>query len=570
MNFLSLFSGIEAASVALEPLGWRAVAFAEIEPAPCRVLAAHFPNVPNLGDVTKITDEQIAALGPIDIVIGGSPCQDLSVAGKRAGLDGERSALFHEQVRIYRAARTLCGARWLWWENVPGAFTSHRGRDFAVVVSTLAGCTVHVPSGGWGKEGIALGPNGLVEWCVLDAQWFGLAQRRERVFAVLDTGNWASRPPVLLEPPSLRGDSPPRREAGQGVAGSVVARAARNGGAGNQDVDGGQLIAFGGNPTSGPLDVATAVRAHDGSHQDFESETFLVFDERNVTSPDNRNNPKPGDPCPTLHDPSAVAFDARQSDVLQYGDKSGPLDTDGQSIGVLIPAGTNTEMGYANAEEAGPVEALRELRDAIDPQAYAEWCLGIVAAFWPKEVLQSEVHGRRFRRSAQPERGLVNVALSRSQTGAVWTVQDLWEAGCDGCAPSGWQPCQQCARQLGTHLSQLPQSPSPAERFLQLVREAGEGVGLLRQTLSAIQEARRSIVGEGQSVQGGLQVRRLVPEECEALQGFPRGYTLIERSGKPMADGPRYKALGNSMAVPVIRWIGQQIQRAHNYVQELA
>lgn len=88
MRFLSLFSGIEAASVALEPLGWTAVAFAEIEPAPCAILAAHYPHVPNLGDVTAITAEQIAALGPIDVVIGGSQCQDLSVAGKRAGLTG--------------------------------------------------------------------------------------------------------------------------------------------------------------------------------------------------------------------------------------------------------------------------------------------------------------------------------------------------------------------------------------------------------------------------------------------------------------------------------------------------
>ncbi|MCC6212228.1 MAG: DNA cytosine methyltransferase [Burkholderiales bacterium] len=238
MNYLSLFSGIEAASVAWTPLGWQCVGVAEIDPFPCAVLAHHYPNVPNLGSVTDITDEQIAALGPIDVVVGGSPCQDLSVAGKRAGLAGERSGLFHEQLRIFHAARHLCGARFLVWENVPGAFSSHGGRDFAVVVGAMAGCRVDVPDDGWGTEGVALGEHGLVEWAVLDAQFFNVAQRRRRVFAVLDAGNWANRPPILLEPDSLRGDSAPSREAGKDTAGSTgdgVARCLTTGEAKRQD-----------------------------------------------------------------------------------------------------------------------------------------------------------------------------------------------------------------------------------------------------------------------------------------------------------------------------------------------
>jgi DNA (cytosine-5)-methyltransferase 1 len=195
MRYLSLFSGIEAASVAWEPLGWQCVGVAEIEPFPCALLAHHYPDVPNLGSVTEITDEQIAALGPIDIVVGGSPCQDLSVAGKRAGLAGARSGLFHEQLRIFHAARTLCGARWLLWENVPGAFSSHRGRDFAVVVGEMAGAEFGVPRNGWRNTGVAVGSNGCVEWRTLDAQYVrvesharAVPQRRRRVFALLDTG----------------------------------------------------------------------------------------------------------------------------------------------------------------------------------------------------------------------------------------------------------------------------------------------------------------------------------------------------------------------------------------------
>jgi len=237
IRYLSLFSGMEAAHLAWAPLGWECVAVAEIEPAACALLAHRLPHIPNLGSVTEITAEQIAALGHIDVVIGGSPCQDLSVAGKRAGLAGARSSLFHEQLRIFNAARTLCGARWLVWENVPGAFSSNQGRDFAVVVGALAGCELDVPPDGWGNEGVALGDNGLVEWSVLDAQWFGVAQRRRRVFAVLDTGDWSGRPPVLLEPDSLRGDSAPLREARERVAGTLAGGARRSGGYSCDDIE---------------------------------------------------------------------------------------------------------------------------------------------------------------------------------------------------------------------------------------------------------------------------------------------------------------------------------------------
>lgn len=213
MRYLSLFSGIEAATAAWHPLGWKPVAFAEIDPFPCAVLAHHYPLVPNLGDVTKITDEQIKALGRIDIVVGGSPCQDLSKAGKRKGLAGERSGLFYEQIRIFNAARLFCGARWFVWENVPGALYSNRGGDFSVIVSEMAGCSIPAQKEPWGTEGVAIGDRGLLEWCVLDAQWFGVAQRRKRVFAVLDAGDWKGRPPVLLESDKLRGDYPPGRDS---------------------------------------------------------------------------------------------------------------------------------------------------------------------------------------------------------------------------------------------------------------------------------------------------------------------------------------------------------------------
>jgi DNA (cytosine-5)-methyltransferase 1 len=219
MHYLSLFSGIEAASLAWKPLGWRAVAFAEIHPFAYEVLAQRFPGVPNLGDVTQITDAQIAALGPFDLVVGGSPCTDLSVAGRRAGLDGKQSRLFFEQMRIFHAARKHCGTRWLLWENVPGALYGHKGQDFARVVKTLAGIdTISVPQNGWGSEGAALGRNGLLQWRVLDAQFFGVPQQRRRIFALLDTGDWENTPPVLFEPESLRRNPAPDGKAREATA----------------------------------------------------------------------------------------------------------------------------------------------------------------------------------------------------------------------------------------------------------------------------------------------------------------------------------------------------------------
>lgn len=300
MKYLSLFSGQEAAHLAWAPLGWECAAVAEVDPSACALLRHRLPHVPNLGDVTKITDDMVRSLGRIDVVIGGSPCQDLSVAGKRAGLAGARSSLFHEQLRIFHAARHLCGARWLVWENVPGAFSSNAGRDFAVVVGALAGCDLAIHKDGWGNEGLALGENGLVEWSVLDAQWFGVAQRRRRVFAVLDTGDWASRPPILLEPESLRGDSAPRREAGEGIAGTL-APGAHPGGFNGQDAYAGQLIPA----------LARCVTAGEGKRQDHETCTIIP----------------------------AVAFDCKASGLAGFG------------VGEI--ASTMRSMGHADSHQNG-------------------------------------------------------------------------------------------------------------------------------------------------------------------------------------------------------------------------
>ena len=488
MRFLSVCAGIEAASVAWEPLGWKAAAFSEIDAFPSAVLAAHYPHTPNLGDMTKF--QEWPDLADVSLLVGGTPCQSFSVAGLRRGLDDPRGNL----MLVYGAIARRYRPRWLVWENVPGVLSSNGGRDFGTFLGMLGEC-------GYGYA-----------YRVLDAQYFGLAQRRKRVFVVGYLGDWRPAAAVFLERSGLRGDLAPRREARKNTARTLASRT--RGGAGFK------------------ADVAYTLEARNKTQA-------VAFDTTQVTSPVNFSNPQPGDPC---H----------------------PLAAKGHA-----PAVAFTEMPtHAHAQEAGPVEALRALRDAVDEETLAKWSLGILAAFWPAEVLQSGLHGGGLRRSPQPQRGLVNVTLSRAKVGSAWTVRDLWEAGCDGCPPSGWQPSEQLARELGAYLSKLPYSPSPAQRFLHAMWQAAEGARVLREALSAVQEARRSAIGEGQSAHGRTAVRRLVVEECEALQGFPRGYTLITYRRKPAADGPRYKALGNSMAVPVMRWIGERIMRVERVMKE--
>ncbi|MCF3495491.1 MULTISPECIES: DNA cytosine methyltransferase [Stenotrophomonas maltophilia group] len=449
MRYLSLFSGLEAAHLALAALGWECVAVFEIDPAACAVLRHRLPDVPNLGSVTDITDEQIAALGPIDAVIGGSPCQDLSVAGRRAGLAGARSSLFHHQLRIFYAARHFCGARWLWWENVPGAFSSNDGRDFAVVVGEMAGCDLTVPRDGWASEGMAVGQHGLVEWSVLDAQWFGLAQRRRRVFAVLDTGNWTDRRPVLLEPDSLRGDSAPRRGQGEGIASTLTAGAGSSSGPGMRaECDGGSgliqhTLGYGGGRTSGEIEVAACLTAK-GMRIDFEVETFLVQ--------------------PVAHTLRAGGFDGSEDGT-----------------------GRGTPLIAFDCKAAGDT--------------------GISIGDVP---------------------GTLRAAHGGGHAAVAYAIQ----AGATRVNPAS----------------------------------GPDGVGVQADHAYTI-EARAEVQAVGYMPN---QVRRLTPRECERLQGVPDDWTLVPNArGKPMADGPRYKMLGNSFAVTVIHWIGEQIQHAHDRSSEI-
>jgi len=432
VNYLSLCSGIEAASVAWSPLGWSPVAFAEIEPFPCAVLKHHYPDVPNLGDITRYADWP--ELAP-DVVVGGTPCQSFSVAGLRAGLADPRGNLaltFLGVVDRYRP-------RWVVWENVPGVLSSSDGRDFGAFL------------GGLGELGY------LGCYRVLDAQFFGLAQRRRRVFVVGYRGDWRPSAAVLFEPQSLSGNPAPSRKTGERVAPTIASRPTGGGGLGTDfDCDGGVI-------------VARSVKASEMGH---------------------RHDPTTDDYVVT-HSLRADGFDVSEdvAGVLRSGGRGGRPSSRGEH---LIPF---------DASEDGTGRGTPLLAYAIQERAVSE----------------------------NPDNGPDGIGV---REGIAYTLE----------ARNKVQAVALRGREGGA------------------TAEMGDDVGM----------ALRSSQGGGDKphVLTSMAVRRLTPRECERLQGFPDDYTLIPYRGKPAADGPRYKALGNSMAVPVIAWLGRRIELVESVLTE--
>lgn len=217
----SLCSGVGGFDLGFHRAGFRTAWFCEYDEWRRGILARHWPGVPCYPDISTF-DPSIVE--PVDVLIGGTPCQDLSTAGKRAGLAGERSGLFFHFIRI----RNALNPKWTVWENVDGALTSHRGMDFARVLASFVGGELAVPPSGWGSAGVATGPWGSACWRVLNSQWFGVAQRRRRVFVVGHLGGpYAEQ--VLLESPGVCGDSPPSYETGRDAAATLTSGSSNRG-----------------------------------------------------------------------------------------------------------------------------------------------------------------------------------------------------------------------------------------------------------------------------------------------------------------------------------------------------
>jgi len=409
-RYLSVCSGIEAATVAWHPLGWTPAAFSEIEAFPRAVLAHHYPEVPLHGDFTTIRGDEY---GTIDVLVGGTPCQDFSVAGLRAGIAGDRGNLTLEFLRL--ASRTK--PRWIVWENVPGVLSSDGGRALGAFLGGLAEL-------GYGFA-----------YRVLDAQHFGLAQRRARVFVVGYLGDWRRAAAVLFERESLQGHPAPRREEGQRVANSLVDRPDRGGG----NSEGQRLIT---------TEIPHCLNAGGMGRQDYETETLIT------------------------HSLRAEGFDASE-DGTGRGTPLVPV-----SVAHALTSNGDNHTGYRDEKGLVPV-----------------------AFNWNAQTDQMN-----FNPDTTP-------GLTCSQQAAVGPV-------------------------IGFQDDTTP-------KFFE------EHIGTMRADQG----------GQGMCVGTHLAVRRLTPRECERLQGFPDHWTDVPYRKKPACDGPRYKALGNSMAVPCMKKIGEGIAR---------
>lgn len=435
MRYVSLFSGIEAATVAWEPLGWEPVAFSEVDPFCCEVLKHRFPEVPNLGDVTKI--DWSGYVGAVDLVVGGSPCQSFSVAGRREGLAGE-SGLMYEYIR---AVRELSPAYFV-WENVPGAFSSEEGEAFRQLLNEM--------------DELGYG----IAWRVLDAQFFGVAQRRRRVFVVGVLGDVAAPAEVLFEPEGLEWDLPSCKDKRK-----ELADAARSGDGGADGMD------------EGFVGLRCNVSGSSGADR-----------VQAVCMASGQANAEVGyDVCPTIA--------ARQH-------KDPPI--------VIDRAAYNQGR---NAKYDPHIEATETMDTLVARGPHAVCC----TQYGP------EIAGTLAARhdgSPCADRGPNVVCFAQN------TRDEVRLVGGDGSMTGAL-----CA--------------NPGVKQQNYVMQAAE-------------------IDHGAVWRWPWIVRRLTPRECERLQGFPDDWTRIPYRGKPAEqcpDGPRYSALGNSMAVPVMRWIGERIAR---------
>jgi len=550
VKFLSVCSGIEAASVAWSGLGWKASAFAEIEAFPSAVLAHHYPSVPNLGDMTKIARGILTGeVEAPDLLCGGTPCQAFSVAGLRASLGDARGGLtlkFAELADAIDFVRARSGRppSIVFWENVPGVLNT-KDNAFGCFLGALVGESEALePSGEkWTDAGCVYGPTRAVAWRVLDAQYFGLAQRRRRVFVVASARNGFDPAEVLFERDGLRRDSAPSRGAGQDVAGRAPFGPALQCGCGhifaeklgafgcpNCEGDDGPaveitagLAAYGGGNTGGSIGHAATLTANRGCHNpgDFEAGTLLVQQTAHTLRGEGFDASEDGTGRGTPLVPVTVAtLDARTNG-------GGFPGTDGACGGHVIPVEALAGALQANGKAAGSATQQDAESGLLVPMAFDTTQITSAAN---RSNPQAGDPCHPLAAGAHPPAIAFPANLSGTQ-----------HASTGDLAPSmGAKNPTGVAYTTKLHNTQSNQAGKVYEEYTTSLDRSSPPPALLT----------------------AMQVRRLTPVECERLQGFPDGYTAIPWRKKPASecpDGPRYKALGNSWAVPVVAWIGRRI-----------
>jgi DNA (cytosine-5)-methyltransferase 1 len=619
MRYFSCFSGIEAASVAWEPLGWTPVGFSEIDPFASAVLAHRFPNVRNYGDITKHHEWDIGR-GSVDVLVGGSPCQAFSVAGLRKGLDDPRGQL----TLVYLQLAARLEPEWIVWENVPGVLSADGGRAFGAFLGGLAEL-------GYGFA-----------WRVLDARFFGVPQRRRRVFLVARrAGDWQRPAEVLLEPAGLCWNP-----AASGEARQEVARAAADGARASGIVYGGSDQRYSDTVTSkwakqsgGPAgnetglfvahpevpDVMSTLDGQSGGqslcNQFVDSgccipgemhpmvgDTMATIDTKTggagLTSQSARNGhfipiafgqgsfaQYVENECSTLRAAGGDLGGGSENIVVQPTaiqgnligrDQGGPQGVGCSDSGTMYTLTRGDVHGVAI-----PIQDGREIEksqngfgvgDAGDPAYTLDTTGAQSIAFSQNQREEVRILGDCAGALSGPG---THQATYVAQAADVRTGRLVGEISGTICAKGsgGWSNHMINPVLVphafystgGTHgLESKPDVCPPLK--------VGSTIGIpsppsVMYGIDGEMNASESIIGplkrggeggriEAVAIPTAMVVRRLLPVECERLQGFPDGWTDVPYRGKPAPDGPRYKALGNSMAVPCMAWIGRRIQFA--------
>ena len=492
MRYLSVCSGIEAATVAWHPLGWTAAAYSEIEKFPSQVLAHHYPDVPNVGDMTKFKEWK--NVSNVDVLVGGTPCQSFSVAGLRKGLDDPRGNL----MLTYLAIAAKFRPKWLVWENVPGVLSSNGGLDFASLLRGMGEC-------GYGFA-----------YRVLDAQYFGVAQRRKRVFVVGCLGDWRAAAAVLFERHSLSGYPAPSREKRKSIAAGAR--------------------------TS--TEICNLVGLQDCKHFDSEISGTIVTREGSVSDTSHMlmqpisihphcigRAPNAGPQGKEyLTDGSAYCMDSRgQPQAVAQ-----PIPIDMMNIrGRPSDDGRANRIGRGYGDEGDPMFTITKANHhgVVHPIAFSRNDDGRDAThdLAPTMRVAGNAGGML---AAAVGTDLYNGAITGDVAATITNRTDG-----TGTGPSVMQPT--------------------SSAFKYTMGAKAHGIGYADEQSPTLDTKADS----NAVLTSTMAVRRLTPVECERLQGFPDNYTNIKDK---CPDGPRYKALGNSMAVPVMAWIGKRIQEVEN------
>jgi len=491
MRYGSVCSGIEAASVAWEPLGWEAQWFSEIEQFPSAVLAHRFPSVPNLGDMTLIHESETFNNATIDLLVGGTPCQSFSVAGLRKGLTDPRGNLMLTFLSLAQRKKP----RWIVWENVPGVLSSNGGRDFGTFLQALAEC-------GYGFA-----------YRVLDAQYFGVAQRRRRVFVVGYLGDWRPCASVLFEQDCLSGNTKKSREKRKAT--SADAQGGSGGG-------GEQIATFAGN-----METDTAATLQTTCDDYSRADGFNII---------------------------AHAFKVRGGSEVETGEQGG---TPGKKAG----------KGYLGSDELAFTIGTTQDQQIAQPIAYSFDSLSSnsMKSSNPNSGCREVETSKTLDTShPDPSKNQGGIAVAQPvpfrKAKRAQNVDD-YETWVEGDIANTINTFESTDIRATNTVVQ----PQAIDFRNQSVSDD------VTMTLQSKSNGGYSLNYQPGILQPTMAIRRLTPTECERLQGFPDGWTKIPYRNKPeevCPDGPRYKACGNSMAVPVMRWIGQRIQMVEQLMKD--